>query len=179
MLESKLRHNKNQKFKSCKCWDLLIYLLIYMYLFSYPWKFNFGHVFSSIALPVFTGKKRISKSFAWEKWIISFCLEWWYKKPGGEFCLGLWVNMNRFNFWLTNLFSSNINIINLKLFCKHRWTYKSKKKFKKYSEEIKPLGVHRNIRVCILQINSEGIGLWLTVNSLTILLILIWEFRHS
>ena len=31
-------------------------------------------------------------------------------------------------------------------------------KFKKNSGEINPIGVHRNIRGCILEVNCEGIG---------------------
>ena len=35
---------------------------------------------------------------------------------------------------------------------------KFEKKIKKYSGEINPLGIHRNIRGCVLEVNSEGLG---------------------
>ena len=40
---------------------------------------------------------------------------------------------------------------------------------------IKPLGVYRSIRGCILDVNPEG----LVVTKTTILLILTWELRYS
>ena len=47
--------------------------------------------------------------------------------------------------------------MNLKSFCNHGGIYRFEKKFKKYSGEINPLGVHRNIRGHILEVNSEGL----------------------
>ena len=81
--------------------------------------------------------------------------------------------------WLTNVFDSNLNTINLKLFRNHGGIKRLEKKFKKYSGEINPLWVHRNMRGCILKINSEGQGWKSTVCSCTILLILIWGLRYS
>ena len=46
----------------------------------------------------------------------------------------------------------------LKLFRNHDRIYMIEKKFKKYPGEINPLGVHRNMKECILQVNSEGLG---------------------
>ena len=40
-----------------------------------------------------------------------------------------------------------------------------KKKIKKYSRELNLLGVHRNMRGCIFEINSEGLG-WLVIDSI-------------
>ena len=51
---------------------------------------------------------------------------------------------------------SNLNTINLKLFCNQGGIYRFRKKFKKDSGETYPLGFHRNMRVCILEINCEG-----------------------
>ena len=48
--------------------------------------------------------------------------------------------------------------MNLKLFRNHGGIYRFKKKFNKYYGEIKLIGVHRNIRVCILKIDSDGLG---------------------
>ena len=48
--------------------------------------------------------------------------------------------------------------MNLKLFHSHAGIYRFEKKFKKYSGEINPLGDHRNMRRCILEVNSEGLG---------------------
>ena len=51
---------------------------------------------------------------------------------------------------------SNLNTINLKIFCNHGGIYRLRKKFKKDSGEINLLGVHRNTRGCILEIICEG-----------------------
>ena len=66
--------------------------------------------------------------------------------------------MKRFNFLSHKCICSNPNTINLKLFRSHSGIYRFRKKFKKDSGEINPLGVHRNIRECILEINCEGLG---------------------
>ena len=44
--------------------------------------------------------------------------------------------------------------MNLKLVLNHGGIYRFEKKFKKYSGEINPLGVHRNMRGCIFEVNS-------------------------
>ena len=48
--------------------------------------------------------------------------------------------------------------LNSKFFSKHGGTYKFRIKLKEDSGETNPLGFHRNMRVCILEINCEGIG---------------------
>ena len=48
--------------------------------------------------------------------------------------------------------------MNLKQLCNHGGIYRFQKKIKKYSGEINPLGIHRNIRQRILEVNSEGLG---------------------
>ena len=53
-------------------------------------------------------------------------------------------------------FFSNLNTINIKLF--HGGTYRFQK-FKKCTGEINPLGIHRNMRECILKFKSKGL-LW-------------------
>ena len=55
------------------------------------------------------------------------------------------------------LFASNINTINLKLFRNFGGIYRFRKKFKKNSGEINPLGVQRNMIECILEIDCEGL----------------------
>ena len=47
--------------------------------------------------------------------------------------------------------------MNLKPFCKHDGINRFEKKFKKYSGEMNDLGVHRIIRGCTLEVNSEGL----------------------
>ena len=73
-------------------------------------EFNFGHFFSSIILPPFCwAKNRISENAVVVKWSISFWL-------GEHFA---WWNEQKWEdsiFQFTNVSSSNINTINLKLF---------------------------------------------------------------
>ena len=79
-------------------------------------------------------------------------------KTWGRVLLGAWVKLNRFNFLTHKCICSSLNTINLKLFRNHGGIYRFRKKFKKDSGEINPLRVHRNMRVCILEINCEGLG---------------------
>ena len=67
------------------------------------------------------------------------------------------MKMNRFNFLTHKCICRNLNTINLKIFYNHGAIYRFRKKFKKDSGEINPLGVHRNMRVCVLEINCEGL----------------------
>ena len=53
--------------------------------------------------------------------------------------------MNRLNFLTHKCICSSLNTINLKLFGNHGGIYRFRRKFKKDSGEIKPLGVHRNM----------------------------------
>ena len=48
--------------------------------------------------------------------------------------------------------------MNLKLFCKHGGIYRLQKKFEKYSGDINHLVIHKNMRGCILEVDSEGLG---------------------
>ena len=48
--------------------------------------------------------------------------------------------------------------MNSELFRNHGGIYRFEEKFKKYSREINSLGVHRNMRGCILEVNSKGLG---------------------
>ena len=66
--------------------------------------------------------------------------------------------MIRFNVLTHKNILSNLNTINLKLFHNHGGLYRLSQKFKKDSGEIDPLGVHRIMRECILEINCEGLG---------------------
>ena len=48
--------------------------------------------------------------------------------------------------------------MNLKFFRYHRANYRLEKKFKKHSgENINHLGVRKNMRGCILEVNSAGL----------------------
>ena len=101
-------------------------------------------------------------------------------KTWGAVLIAAWGIINKFNF-LTHkciyIFASNLNTINLKLFHNHGGIYRFRKKFKKDSEKMNPLGVRRSMRGCILEVYYEGLGWWSTLYLFTILLILTWELR--
>ena len=77
-------------------------------------------------------------------------------KTWGEVLLGSMSKNEQIQF--LNVFASNLNTINLKLLRKHGGMYRLRKKFKKDSGDINSLGVYRNIRGCILEINCEGLA---------------------
>ena len=52
-------------------------------------------------------------------------------------------------------------ILTPKVFPKHDGISRFEKRFKRYYGDINPLGVHRNMRGCILEVNSERLG-WLS-----------------
>ena len=58
--------------------------------------------------------------------------------------------MNRFSLLIHKCIFGNLNTINLKLFRNHGGIYRFRKKFKKDSGEINPLGAHRSMRGCCL-----------------------------
>ena len=62
------------------------------------------------------------------------------------------------HFFDSQMYLPVILTINLKLFRNHGGIYRFRKKFKKVSGEINPLGVHRNMRGCILEVHCEGLG---------------------
>ena len=66
--------------------------------------------------------------------------------------------MNRFNFLTHKCICSNLNTMNLKLFCNHGGIYRFMKNFKKDSGKLNPLGVDRNMRACVLEIDCERLG---------------------
>ena len=49
------------------------------------------------------------------------------------------------------MYCNNLDTTTLKLFHNHGGIYRFRKKFKNDPGEINPLGVHRNMRVCILE----------------------------
>ena len=49
--------------------------------------------------------------------------------------------------------------MNFKVFCNHDERQMSEKKINKYSGEINPLGVQKNMRGIMPEVNSEGLGL--------------------
>ena len=106
MTESKLWHNKTE-IKNVKLAKMVEFIKTCDQI---PHKFNFGHFFSSIISPLFCwGKNKFSENAVPVKWVISFCL-------GERFA---WGNERKWKdsiFRLTNVSSSNLNTINLKLF---------------------------------------------------------------
>ena len=72
--------------------------------------------------------------------------------------LGGMIKNEQIQFFDSQMYCNNLNTITLKLFHNHGGIYRFRKKFKKDSGEINPLGVHRNMRVCILEINCERLG---------------------
>ena len=68
------------------------------------------------------------------------------------------IKNEQIQFFDSQMYCNNLNTITLKLFHNHGGIYRFRKKFKKDSGEINPLGVHGNMRRCILQINYEGLG---------------------
>ena len=119
---------------------------------------NFGNSFNSIILsPFLLRKKYLQKtlfgrngkfSSAWRRMI----------KTWGRILLGGMIKNEQIQFFDSQMYCNNLNTITLKLFHNHGGIYRFRKKFKKDSGEINPLRVHRNMRVCILEINCEGLG---------------------
>ena len=72
MLESELWHNKTGT-SNAKVAKMMEFIKT---CDQYPRKFNFGHLFSSIILPLSAGENRFSKPFFVEKWVGSFSPEW-------------------------------------------------------------------------------------------------------
>ena len=124
---------------------------------QYPCKFNFGHFFSSTILLPFCWEK-IQKTLLRD--MVNFLL------PGvvmirtwGRFLLR-YISKNE----KIQLFDSQMHFP--VILTPWIWNFSATmvwntglKKFKKHSgENINPLGVHRNMRGCILEVNSEGLG---------------------
>ena len=79
-------------------------------------------------------------------------------KTWGRALLGGKIKNEQIQFFDSQMYSNNLNTISLKLFHNHGGIYRFKKKVKKGSGEINLLRVHKNVRVCILEINCEGLG---------------------
>ena len=153
MLEAKLWHNKT-KTKNVKVPKMVEFIKP---CDQYPRRFNFGNFFNSIILfPRFCWwKNRSSENAVREEWAISLSggndknlqesLAWGHEQK--------WTDSV---FWLTNVVASIT--INLKLFCNHAGIYRFRKKIKKDSGEINPLGVHRNMKGCIFEVYCEWQG---------------------
>ena len=77
---------------------------------------------------------------------------WGRVLPGGM------IKINRFNFLTHKCIAIINNTITLRLFNNHGGIYRFRKMYKKDSGEINLLRVPRNMRVCILEINCEGLG---------------------
>ena len=111
---------------------------------------NFGNFFNSIFLSTLCllRKKYLLKMLfgrngkfpsAWEIMIKTWGGE---GGRGGSFAWG-----HEQNFLTHKCICSNLNTINLKLFCSHGRIYRFRKKFKKDSGELMSLGVHRNMTI--------------------------------
>ena len=119
---------------------------------------NFGNSFNSIIFsPLSPQEKYLQKTLfrrngqfqsAWRIMI----------KTWGRVLLGGMIKNEQIQFFDSQMYCNNLNTITLKLFHNHGGIYRFRKKFKKDSGEINPLRVHRNMRVCILEINCEGFG---------------------
>ena len=68
--------------------------------------------------------------------------------------------------------NEQIQFLGSQMYCPVIEIYSLRKKLKNYSGEINPLGVHRTMRGCILEISLERLGWYSTVFLFTILLIL-------
>ena len=153
-----------------------------------PCRFNFGNFSTQLPYPLPPQPPTLPRS-TWQKidletlfernrWFPSVCEV--MIKTWGAVLIAAWGIINKFNF-LTHkciyIFASNLNTINLKLFHNHGGIYRFRKKFKKDSEKMNPLGVRSSMRGCILEVYYEGLGWWSTLYLFTILLILTWELR--
>ena len=119
---------------------------------------NFGNSFSSIILYPFVLRKKISsKNAVREEWAIPVHLEDNDKKTWGRVLLGGMIKNEQIQFFDSQMYCNSFNTIALKLFQNHGGIYRFRKKIKKDSGEINSLWVHRNMRVCILEINCEGL----------------------
>ena len=121
--------------------------------------------FSSIIL--------LSKNAVPEIWVAFFCVWGDCNNLEESFVWGYEWNWTDLIFWLTNVCFSNLNTIKLNLLYHYVRVYRFERKFMKYSGEINPLRVHRNIAMCILEVNSEGLRWQSAVYLMAILLILI------
>ena len=116
---------------------------------------NFGNSFNSIILSPLSSQEKISsKNAVQEEWAIPLFLE----DNDKNLRRVLHGGNEQFQFFDSQMYCNNLNAITLKLFHNHGGIYRFRKKFKKDSGEIKPLRVYRNMRVCILEINYEGLG---------------------
>ena len=116
---------------------------------------NFGNSFNSIILSPLSSQEKISsKNAVQEEWAIPLFLE----DNDKNLRRVLHGGNKQFQFFDSQMYCNNLNAITLKLFHNHGGIYRFRKKFKKDSGEINPLRVHRNMRVCILEINCEGLG---------------------
>ena len=106
---------------------------------------NFDNFFNYIILsPVSLLRKKISSENAVrEEWAIPVCVGVIMMKTWGRVLLGGMSKIEEIQFLTHKCICSNL--INLKLFGNHGGIYRFRRKFKKDSGEIKPLGVHRNM----------------------------------
>ena len=122
---------------------------------QYPYKFHFGYFFSSIIVtPFCEGKIDFQKKAPWRNWVISFCLKD-DEKNLGEILVWKMIKITNI-FWLTNIFFSNLNTINLEYIVGYTGFRKIKKT--NNSWEMNSLEFHRNMKGCVLEVSSRGLG---------------------
>ena len=119
---------------------------------------NFGNSLNSIILSsLLLRKKCLQKRLFWRNG--QFPSAWRIMiKTWGRALLGSMIKNEQIQFFDSQMYCNNLNTITLKLFHNHGGIYRFRKKFKKDSGEINPLRVHVSLRVCILEINCEGLG---------------------
>ena len=108
---------------------------------------NFDNFFNYIILsPVSLLRKKISSENAVrEEWAIPVCVGVIMMKTWRRVLLGGWVKLKRFNFLTHKCICSSLNAMNLKLSRNYGEINRFRRKFKKGTGDIKPLGVQRNM----------------------------------
>ena len=119
------------------------------------WSFNFGHIFISIVLPLSAWQ---NQTLFGGKWVISFCLEVGNKNQRLSFAWGHEEKRTDSIFSVKNVFFRNINTITFQILYNQVGIYSFEKKFKKYTGDANPVGVQRNVRGCILEVDSVELG---------------------
>ena len=108
---------------------------------SHIWFWSFFQLHNPSLLPFWWRKNRSSENAVQEEWVISFSfggvmISTW----GRRGLLGAWVNWTVSILWLADVFASNLNTINLKLFRNHGEIYRfEEKKREKSWRDLSPL----------------------------------------
>ena len=119
---------------------------------------NFGNSLNSIILSPLSPQQKISWKRLFGRNGLFPSTRRIMTQTWGRPLLGGMIKNEQIQFFDSQMYCNNLNTITLKLFHNHGGIYRFRKKFKKDSGKINPLRVHRNMRVCILEINCEGLG---------------------